>query len=159
MRILLCILLCGLLVACSNANKEEMRAVESVEMEENVAEEVGSEAFTYETMTKQKLQELIELNELTQNFPADTIIKNQLKAIANDVDFSKISGLGTVVSIEALTPLTRINDSAQQIKVRYASKLGIHGETKFDTLTALFNSKTVILDRVEQIATKIVFKN
>ena len=158
MRALIYILVCGLLFSCSNANKGETMVEAAEEVVGNADAKVTSETFKYETILTQKTQELLDLKALAQKFPEDSAVKEQLATITEALDLTTIKGYEKVSAIEELTPLKRINDSVQHLRISVSTK-GAQGEMHKDSITAVITTRMFILDGIEQTATKIIFKN
>ncbi len=155
MRAFIYILFCGVLFSCSNANKSEMMVETAAEVVGNAdAPIIASETFQYETITKQKLQELFDLKTLAKEHPEDAAIKAQVALLS---DTFKYSNLGELVSIESIQPLERVNDSTNKQQIEFISK-NSDGNIFKGSITAIITSKMFILDGIEQVATKVVFK-
>lgn len=159
MRALIYILICVVLFSCSDANNKEMMVETAADaMEESAAPAMVSETFQYETITKQKLQELLDLRHLAKEHPDNSAIKSQLDAISQSVLFRELKGTQKVIAIEALAPPETINDSVQKLKVQFAAE-DDSGIVVEDTITTIITSRMFILDGIEQVATKVVFRD
>lgn len=158
MRALIYILICVVLFSCSDVNNKEMMVETAADVMEGNAVPIPSETFQYKTITKQKLQELLDLKSLASKHPEDAVIKNQLDAISQSVLFRDFKGTQKVIAIEALAPPETINDSVQKLKVQFAAE-DDRGIVVEDTITAIITSRMFILDGIEQVATKVVFED
>ena len=157
MRALIYILVCSVLFSCSNANKEEMMVEAAADVvEETTAPAMASEMFTYETITKQKLQELIDLKGLSQDHPEDPAIKNQLESISQSSSFLQINGNQKLTTIEALGKPKKLNDSVQNLRILFTTE-DPKGEISKDSIKAVITTRMFILDGVEQVAIKVTF--
>ncbi len=168
MRNFIYILVCGVLFSCNNASDKEaeLSSVPVIDNMEVVAEEVvgnedakvTSETFKYETILTQKTQELLDLKSLAQQFPEDTAVKEQLATITEALDISTIKGYEKVIAIEALAPLKRINDTVQHLQIAVSTQ-GAQGKILKDSITAVITTRLFIIDGIEQVGTKVVFKD
>lgn len=159
MRTLIYILVCGLLFSCSNGVDKELILEDAGEViEGNAVPVMTSETFQYETITQQKLQELIDLKVLAQEYPQDVAIKNQLAAITTALDFSKTQESQKITSIEVLGVPKQVNDSVQNLRVLFMTE-DVKGEIFKDSITAVITTRLFSIDGVEQSATKVIFKD
>ncbi len=155
MRALIYIAVCGLLFSCNNVSDKEMMVATAEEVVGNEDAKMTSETFKYETITKQKLQELIDLNTLAKKHPEDPAIKAQVELLSDAFNYSN---LGELISIESVQPLERVNDSIEKQQIGFVSK-NSEGTIFKGTITAVITTRSFIIDGVEQSATKVVFKD
>jgi len=154
MRIIIYLFICCVLFSCNKMSNKEMMVETSADVLEESAAPIASETFKYETITKQKLQELLDLNRLVKKHPNDTSIKAQKEAISDAFNYSD---LGKLVSIESLKPLERVNDSIDKLQIQFISKNSDDNTFK-GILTATITSQRFIIDGEELVSLKVTFK-
>jgi len=150
------------IAACSNQPKKEAAIEEDIKKYETVLEnsalEDMAEEFTYQHLTKQKLQDYFDLLTLQQEHPEfGEDLALQLQELSHDT--LNISIASQEVSIENLQQIgatIKISDSIQRIRLLF--DIIVEGSKKSDSITAVISTKKVYLDQKEVISTKVVFE-
>ncbi|WP_432411558.1 hypothetical protein [Rasiella sp. SM2506] len=160
MKQLVYILFTVLLIGCANVSEEKSFATsDTAETELDEASSIPiEEAFSYATITEQKLQEYFDLLVLKNKHPelAETI-SAQLRQITTDsILLSREQDSVAVKNLSALGPLVKINDTLQEQSFLYT--IASKNLSKTDTLTAHIITKPIRIDGIETLATKVVFR-
>ena len=165
MRKLVYIFIALLLISCANNKKEvPTEAIESVDMEktetvfESAALEDKKEAFSYQYLTEQKLQDYYDLLVLQQQHPEfKEDITAQLQELSNDVTAIPDSTQKiTIKNVQQMGATLKISDSVQKIRLLF--DIVTESTNKRDSITAIVSTKKVYLDQQEVISTKVVFE-
>jgi len=145
--------------SCTNASKNEASPTLDVSENEKTVEEIEetTEAFTYQNLSKQKLQEFYDLLLLQKNHPEfNEDISIQLKGISEkNINVPKTATQVSVKEIKQLKENEVISDSITKVFFEY--KLDFNGVTKIDTITAIVITKQVLINDEQQIFTKLKF--
>ncbi|QNJ98088.1 hypothetical protein [Constantimarinum furrinae] len=148
-------------VSCNNSyNSESLKAsdVAEEELEEAVAEVDDGKTVDYEAIAKQKLQEYVDLKLLQQQHPEfKSGITEKLEALSeDDIDIFSDSLKIDIRNISPISEARRLNDSVTELKLSF--DIVSEKSTRRDTLYALILSRTIQLDGLERISTKMTFR-
>ncbi len=162
MRKLVNIFVVLLIISCANEHKNEA-PIEGVNMEKNEtvlessAMEDVKEAFTFQHLTEQKLQDYFDLLVLQRQHPEFIDdIRAQLHELSEDSTI--ISYFPQKVDIKNVQQIGKtqiISDSIQKIKLSF--DIITNNSLKKDSITAIIKTKTITLDNEELTSTKVVF--
>ena len=151
-----------LFLGCANVSEEKSFATNDSAESEITKDEATinvEEAFPYATITGQKLQEYFDLVALKNQHPAFAeTISEQLEQLTNDtILLPKGQDSVAVKNLSPVGSIRTINDTLQQQEFTYS----IVSKTMFktDTLTAFIVTKPVMVDGVEAVSTKVLFRN
>jgi len=149
------------IAACANQPKNEAVEEELKEFEtglENSALEDMAEEFTYQHLTKQKLQDYFDLLVLEQEHPEfGEDIALQLLELSNDtLKISIASQKVSIQNVQQIGAVIKISDSIQ--KIRLVFDIVAEDSKKSDSITAIVSTKKIYLDQKEVISTKVVFE-
>lgn len=148
-------------VSCNNSyNSESLKAsdVAEEELEEAVAEADDGKTVDYEAIAKQKLQEYVDLKLLQQQHPEfKSGITAKLEALSeDDIDIFPDSLETDIKNISQISEARRLNDSVTELRLSF--DIVSEKSTRKDTLYALILSRTIQLDGLERISTKMTFR-
>ena len=142
------------LVACSN-NKVPLND----EAFENVPElfDEKEEAFAYQTILEQKLQDYFDLLVLKDNFPEFREgVSSQLQKVANDsILIQRNLGKVSIENLEQVGSLVVISDAEKRMTLSF--DMMTNETVKRDTITAIIKTDVMYIDSMETVATKILF--
>jgi len=150
------------IVACAKQGKNEAPVEQDMKEyeigNENSAFVDISEEFTYQHLTKQKLQDYFDLLVLQQEHPEfETTIALQLQELSNDtLKFSNVLHKISIENVQQIGATIKISDSIQKIRLLF--DMVAEGSKKIDSITAIVSTKMVYLDQKEVISTKVVFE-
>jgi len=165
MRKLLYIFIALFIISCAKKQKEApIEATESMEIDktetviETAAIEDKKEAFSYQNLTEQKLQDYYDLLVLQQQHPAFIEdIKTQLQKLSKDViTIPDATEKVTIKNVQQIGESQQVSDSVQ--KIRLSFDVVTENSKKRDSITALVSTKKLYLDQKEIISTKVVFE-
>ncbi len=151
-----------LIISCANERKSEA-PIEVVNMEktetvlENSAMEDVKEAFTFQHLTEQKLQDYFDLLVLKQQHPEFIDdIRAQLHELSEDsIIISYFPQEVDIKNVQQIGETQQISDSIQKIKLRF--DISTNDSVKKDSIIAIIKTKRITLDNEELISTKVVF--
>lgn len=150
------------MMSCANERKNEA-PIEGVNMEktetmlESTAFEDAKEAFTFQHLTEQKLQDYFDLLVLQQQHPEFIEdIRTQLHELSEDsIIISYFPQKVDIKNIQQIGETQIISDSIQRIELRF--DIITNNSVKKDSITAIIKTKTITLDNEELSSTKVVF--
>lgn len=142
-----------LLASCSKS-KEMNNEEDSVSSSKILA--VESEKFLNQSLTEQKLQDYFDLLVLQNKHPDfnDDIVQ-QIKEISNEnriiLDTNKIK----IINIQLIGNIQKVSDSIQKMKIAF--DIETKNNIKKDSVIAIVNAKSIMLDDKEFVSNKIQF--
>ena len=150
------------IVACAKQPKNEAPLEQDMKeyeiMNENSALADISEEFTYQYLTKQKLQDYFDLLVLHEEHPEfGEDIALQLQELSNDnLDISNTSQKVLIENVQQIGATIKISDSIKRIRLVF--DIVAKDSKKSDSITAIISTKKFYLDQKEVISTKVVFE-
>jgi hypothetical protein len=164
MKRLLYFLLLLFVLSCAKGKKEAPAARDMKEPEvekpmpvTNTTIATTSEAFEYQHLTTQKLQDYVDLLTLQQQHPEfNEGIASQLQKLLKDsIRITKTGQKITIKNVQRIDSMHSISDSVQKMWVRF--DMIADNYVKSDSIAVFIKTKKILLDGNEVIATKLVF--
>lgn len=150
------------MMSCANERKNEA-PIEGINMEktetmlESTAFEDAKEAFIFQHLTEQKLQDYFDLLVLQQQHPEFIEdIRVQLHELSEDsIIISYFPHKVDIKNVQQIGETQIVSDSIQRIKLRF--DIITNNSVKKDSITAIIKTKKITLDNEELSSTKVVF--
>ena len=148
------IVLVGCAMESKSPKSKDMEAAE-IELPGLMNEKVMS--FINEELIGQKLNEFYDLLTLQQEHPDfNDEVKKQLQNYTSDpISNFGSDNTGTIDNIRPLGKLTKLSDDAYKLKFAYDKM--VNNTKVSDTIYAIINTKTIVIDGTPMVSNKIRF--